>query len=379
MPPTLPSASRARTASVAPFFIFVTLDGTVAAWSPTLTPNTAAIQVGSDAGSVYTGAAIGGTSSQPRLFAADFAGNEIDVYDRDFQLVTTTGTFTDPNLPAGFAPFNVANIGGQIYVAYAMVNTSTGEAQSGAGLGYVSVFNQNGTFVRRAISGGQLDAPWAMVAAPSGFGDFGGDLLVGNFGDGTIHAYSTNNGSHQGALLDTLGNEIVLEGLWGLWFGTVSSGSAVSQQLYFAAGVDDEQGGLFGYLSEVRPAGEPFCDNRSRDLDFWGLQCGFEDFEFPGNGHGFGRGGGLKKGHFKDFPGKGKHLGHFKGPKGPNGFGRPTVPTDSLTRCSGASRRTRRRTPSGATAASPPGVTCSIRIPRTTCGCRRHRSCSRCG
>ncbi len=313
-------------------FIFVTQNGTVAAWSPSVNP-TAAIQVAARTGAVYTGAALGGTVANPRLYAANFAGGSIDVYDRDFVLVSTSGNFVDPGLPSGCAPFNISTVDNQLYVSYAQVDPSTQDEVAGAGLGYVSVFDFNGSLVRRFASQGTLNAPWAVVRAPSGFGDFGGSLLVGNFGDGRINAFNFTTGAFQATLQDTLGNPLVLEGLWGLHFALPVSGPDVGQHLYFNAGIEDETHGLFGYLSEFNVAGQPICDNDPKGVGYWRHQCGG-----PGDRDGDGdddHGDGRNKRGDKD---KGKGKGHGNGlGKGlgryDNGHGhipRPEVPSDSL-------------------------------------------------
>ena len=309
-------------------FIFVTEDGTVAAWSP-LVDATNAIQVADVDGAHYTGAAIGGTQSEPRLYAANFAARRIDVFDRNFAVVTPPGSFTDPGLPDGYAPFNVANVNGELFVAYAQVDPSTHEEMAGPGLGIVSVFDSNGVFLRRFTTGGSLNAPWAVVQAPPGFGPFGGSILVGNFGDGRIDAFDSG-GSFQGALLDTLGNPLSISGLWGLHFGLPVSGAGVAQRLYFAAGIEDESHGLFGFLSEFSGGGGgggggggEVCANDSRGVGFWRHLCG-------GPSHPGGNGGGNGHGHGDGEDGHGHGNGHDD-QSGGRGHGHdPAVSPDSL-------------------------------------------------
>ena len=283
-------------------FVFVTENGTVAAWSPLVDVNNA-IQVASVDGAGYTGAAIGGTAAEPRLFAANFAQGRIDVFDRDFHTVTTSGSFADPNLPDGYSPFNVADIDGELYVAFAQQDPTSHDEVKGAGLGIVSVFDFDGHFLRRFTTGGDLNAPWAIVRAPSGFASVGGDVLVGNFGDGRIHAFDAS-GVSRGALLDTLGNPLSIDGLWGLHFGLAVSGTDVAQRLYFAAGIQDEAHGLFGYLSAFRSGGGggggggEVCANDSRGVGFWRHLCGGPSHAGDGGdeggdgGHGHGEGNG---------------------------------------------------------------------------------------
>jgi len=263
-------------------FIFVSQGGTISAWSPAVNP-TAAIQVASNTAAGYTGAALGGTAVNPRLFVADFKGGKISVYDTSFAVVTTAGTFTDPTLPAGYFPFNVANVGGQLYVMYAQ-QESPGEEKPGAGLGVVSVFDFDGNFLHRFTTGGELNTPWAIVKAPPSFGPFGGDLLVGNFGDGRILAFD-GTGAFQAALLDTVGNPLNIERVWGLAFGRPASGAEVAGRLYFAAGIQAETHGLFGFVAPKSTTQPPppvaSCENDPRGPGFWRKVCGG-----PKNEHG---------------------------------------------------------------------------------------------
>jgi uncharacterized protein (TIGR03118 family) len=273
-------------------FIYATEHGTIDAWSPVFDP-TMALQMATVQGAEYKGLALGGMSpGAPQLYAANFTQMRIDVFDRHFVPVTLgSGAFTDPNLPAGFGPFNVANLGGQLFVAYAEVDTSSGDEVKGAGLGYVDVYDMNGTLLRRFASSGTLNAPWGLAWAPASFGGFGGSVLVGNFGDGTIHAYALGNGSLQGALADTLGHPIMIDGLWGISFGAPAAGATVAHRLYFAAGLQDEAHGLFGYLAvdtistRGGGGGPGACANNSMGIGWWRKQCGG-----PSHGHGNGRG-----------------------------------------------------------------------------------------
>jgi len=277
-------------------FIFVSTNGRITAWSSAPDPTTA-VEVARDSAAVYTGVAIGRTNDGPRLYVANFAGGSIDVYDRLFQEIDLgAGAFVDAGLPAGYAPFNVAVIDGQVYVAYAL--SSGAEEVPGPGNGYVDVYDTQGVFVRRFASGGALNAPWAIVRATSGFGDFGSQVLVGNLGDGRINAFDFGTGSLLAALQDTSGVPITLPGLWGLSFGR---GTATSR-LYFAAGIEDETHGLFGYLEMPAPPdttpvppGGP-CDNDAKNLAFWRNACGgphnghgHDDDDDDGPGHGHGR------------------------------------------------------------------------------------------
>jgi len=224
-------------------YLFATEEGTVRTWKPsdgTLAP----ISVDSSAsGSVYTGLAIVGN----RLYVADFAGGKIDVFDSNFSTVTLPGGFTDPTLPSGFAPYNVQNIGGLLYVTYAKI---TGGA---VGDGFIDVFDANGNLVRRLATGGVLANPWGLALAPVGFGSLGGDLLVGNFLDGKINAFDVTTGMLVQTLTDSTNAPIVNASLWGLTFGNGGNGGDPNT-LYFTAGLENEQHGLLGSLTNDSPA-----------------------------------------------------------------------------------------------------------------------------
>jgi len=242
------------TDSAPALFIFVSPSGAVTGWSPVVPPATSAqtaFQATDDA--IYLGVTLANNGSGNFLYLADFHNAEVDVLDADFNLVNLAGSFTDPNLPAGFAPFNVAAIGGKLYVSYAKQDADAEEEVTGPHLGVVNVFDLNGNFVERLITGGKLNAPWGMVVAPGGFGEFSHDLLVGNFGDGRINAYDPDTGDFKGTLGQSPTHPIEIEGLWGLTFGNgVSAGDA--KTLYYAAGPDDETHGLFGKIT-ANPVG----------------------------------------------------------------------------------------------------------------------------
>jgi uncharacterized protein (TIGR03118 family) len=227
-------------------FIFAGLNGTIVAWSPDVAVTEAfAVFTASD-GAAYTGLAISGS----RLYAADFAHGKVDVFNASFQLQAPSG-FTDPNLPADFVPFGIQAIGSSIYVAYAQQDASGQEEIVGAGRGVVNRFDANGGSLTRLISNGSgsvLNAPWGIVQAPSDFGAFSGDLLIGNFGDGKIHAFNPTNGSFLGTLQDANGDDIALEGLWGIAFGNGIM-SQPTNALFFAAGINNEANGLYGRIT----------------------------------------------------------------------------------------------------------------------------------
>jgi uncharacterized protein (TIGR03118 family) len=231
-------------------FIFASTTGVVSGWNPTVSAMAAQVGFQADDGATYTGMALANNGSGNFLYLADFHNRKIDVLDGGFQLVHLAGDFTDPGLPAGYGPFNVAAIGGKLYVAFARQDA---EEITGRHLGFVDVFDLNGAFEQRLVSRGRLNAPWAMVVAPSGFGEFSGDLLVGNFGDGRINAYDLATGAFRGTLSESPGHPLEIERLWGLAFGNgVTAGSATT--LYYAAGPDDETHGLFGKIT-ANPAG----------------------------------------------------------------------------------------------------------------------------
>jgi uncharacterized protein (TIGR03118 family) len=238
-------------------FIFATEDGTISGWFNGIENNEAVTTVNSP-GAIYKGLAISDSDSGPVLYAADFHGGSVDVYGGDFSRKTLEGAFADPQLPAGFAPFNVYSSSGKVYVAYARQDDDKHDDVPGDGNGFIDVFDPNGRLLQRLISGGRLNSPWGMVIAPDGFGDFGKALLVGNFGDGTINAYDPATGAYLGTLQDASGKPIVNSGLWGLQFGNGGSGGDVNA-LYFAAGISGPSGdaieshGLFGSI-QAAPA-----------------------------------------------------------------------------------------------------------------------------
>jgi uncharacterized protein (TIGR03118 family) len=229
-------------------FIFATLSGTIAARANGSTATTEATV----AAAVFTGLALGTSASGSDLYAADFvSGGGIEVFNSSFAPTTLAGSFTDPNLPAGYAPYNIQNIGGDLYVEYAEVGT--GGPDVGAGLGFVDVFDTNGNFLQRLISNGTLNAPWGVTLASASFGSFSNDLLVGNFGNGTINAFNPTTGVYVGTIDGPGGTPLVNSGLWALEFGNGNTGSSPNT-LYFTAGIDNQAEGLFG---EIQVAPEP--------------------------------------------------------------------------------------------------------------------------
>jgi uncharacterized protein (TIGR03118 family) len=233
-------------------FIFATEDGTIRGWSPGVPPPPLSTQTeapvdNSAAGAVYKGLAIGSVGSSNFLYATDFVNGHIDVFDGTFQPVVMP--FIDPGLPAGYGPFGIQNISGHLFVTYAKQSGGNDEV-AGQSLGFVDEFATDGTFITRVATRGQLNAPWGLAMAPANFGRFSGDLLVGNFGDGTINAYAPQaDGSfaHRGQLRTADHKPVTIDGLWGLGFGN-GAASGATNALYFTAGPDDESHGLFGRI-----------------------------------------------------------------------------------------------------------------------------------
>lgn len=234
-------------------FIFATQDGTIAGWNGAQ-GTTAVTKVDrSGVGAVYTGLASGSSGGSNFLYAADFNNNRIDVFNGTFGLTSLAGSFVDPGLPAGYSPFNIQNLGGQLYVEYALQDPLDHTTElHGAGLGFVSVFDTSGNFVKRLASGGLLDAPWGVALAPSNFGNFSNALLVGQFGSGNILAYNPTTNAFLGALTDAGGTPITIDGLWGLSFGNGANAGA-KNSLYYTAGPNNETDGVFGQLRFVGP------------------------------------------------------------------------------------------------------------------------------
>ena len=221
-------------------FLFDTEGGTILGWSPNVNPTKAIVGVDNSAeGAAYKGLAVDLNNSL--LFAADFTKNVVEVYDTNWNLVRQ---FTDASLPKHFAPFNVAWLNGQLYVAFAKRTPGSIDEVDKKGLGYVDVFDAQGNLQTQLIAQGLLDAPWGMVIAPSGFGKFAGALLVGNFGNGKIHAYNATNGNFVGTLKDGQGNAIAIDGLWSLFPGSDDS------SVFYSAGPDDESHGVLGKITK---------------------------------------------------------------------------------------------------------------------------------
>ena len=242
-------------------FIFVTENGTISAWNPGADPANAILMVDNSASGVqYTGLAVANSAAGPWLYAANFKAGTVDTFDANFTPTATSGGFTDPALPLGFAPFNIQKIGRKIYVTYAMQDGQGQEGVAGPGNGFVNVFDFNGNLITRLISNGKLNSPWGVALAPENFGDFSHALLVGNFGDGTINAYDSCSGEYLGTLNDADGQAISIPGLWALRFGNGHNGGDATT-LYFTAGISGsgaiEDHGLLGAIQTSDAAPPP--------------------------------------------------------------------------------------------------------------------------
>lgn len=227
------------------FFIFVSEDGVISGWNPQVAVDHAIIAL--DNGkreAIYKGAALGMVDGNTHLYVTNFHSGKVEIYDQNFAQINIATKFVDPNLPAGFAPFGIANINGSIYVTYAKQDADAEDDVAGPGLGFVDVFDTRGNFIKRLISHGALNAPWGLALAPQGFGPFGGALLVGNFGNGRINAYNPHTGAFLGQMTKTIGGPLAIDGLWGLYF--------IDQRLFFTAGIVDEEHGLFGVITAVQ-------------------------------------------------------------------------------------------------------------------------------
>jgi uncharacterized protein (TIGR03118 family) len=222
-------------------FVFATENGTITGWRGAL--GSTAETLFTVAGAIYKGLAI--STAKDTLYGANFKAGTIDV----FSSAGLTASFSDPTVPAGYAPFNVQNVNGKLYVTYAL-RGATGDDVAGAGHGYVSVFDPVAHTFSRLVSQGVLDSPWGLAFAPTTFGALSGDLLVGNFGDGTINAFNPLNGTFLATLSDGNGTPLVNDGLWGLIVGNGGSGGSLSS-LYITAGPNGETGGLFARIDAV--------------------------------------------------------------------------------------------------------------------------------
>lgn len=220
------------------FFLFDTEAGAILGWSPNVDQTNAILAIDNSAnGAVYKGLAYDPTDVL--LFAADFHNNQVQVYDRNWNLLRS---FTDAGLPQNYAPFNVAWLNDKLYVAFAEREANGNDEVDGKGLGYVDIFDTQGHLLTHLVANGKLDAPWGMTIAPPGFGKYAADLLVGNFGDGTINVYDASKGGFRGTLRTDKSKQIVIDGLWSLFPGPNVN------TLIFSSGPDGEAHGLVGQI-----------------------------------------------------------------------------------------------------------------------------------
>ena len=235
--------------SGAPAFIFAGESGTISGWSPAVAPTQTVTMVDNGAsGAVYKGLALSSFGGANLIYATDFHNNRVDVFDTNFNQVNLPGSFTDPAMPAGYAPFGIQAIAGNIYVTYARQDTAAHDDVHGTGLGMIDVFDSGGNFIKTLVAaGGALNAPWGVAMAPSNFGTFSGALLVANFGNGKINAFDPASGVMLGTLSSSDGVPIVIDGLWGLGFGN-NLKNQPSNTLFFTAGPGDEAHGAYGRI-----------------------------------------------------------------------------------------------------------------------------------
>jgi uncharacterized protein (TIGR03118 family) len=232
-------------------FIFATEDGTISGWNPTVNGGASSVLAVDNSqggtGAVYKGLAIAQTDDGTLLYAANFRNGTVDVFDQNFQQVNS---FTDPKVPAGFAPFNVQVLDDHLFVTFAKQDAAKHDDVAGAGNGFVDEFDLEGHLLHRVASGGALNSPWGLAIAPSNFGEFSNDLLVGNFGDGTINVFNPKNDHFLGKLEGANGAPITIGDLWALIPGTGNAGTDPNK-IYFTAGVQNEAHGLFGSLAAI--------------------------------------------------------------------------------------------------------------------------------
>jgi uncharacterized protein (TIGR03118 family) len=234
-------------------FIFSTEEGTILGWNPAVSPTAAVLAVdNSGLGAVYKGLAIASTAGGNFLYATDFRNARVDVFDGNFGPVNTVGAFVDPNIPSGYAPFGIQIVAGRIVVTYAKQDADGEDDVAGQGHGFVDLFDTDGTLIVRVATHGLLNSPWGIALAPSNFGAFSGDLLIGNFGDGRISAFEPQpDGTFElvGQLRTSNHKALAIDGLWALQFGKGATANGPLTTLFFTAGPDDESHGLFGTIT----------------------------------------------------------------------------------------------------------------------------------
>ncbi|HEY9246188.1 MAG TPA: TIGR03118 family protein [Candidatus Methanoperedens sp.] len=230
-------------------FIFVSEDGRITGWNPSVNPTNAVIKVDNSAGNaVYKGVAIANNGGKDYLYVANFRNGTVDVFDTTFKEVSLGDNFKDEKIPEGFAPFNVVNINGDLFVTFAKQDDQKHDDVAGPKLGFVDKFNPDGKLLMRLNHGPWMNSPWGVVLAPDNFGKLSNKLLVGNFGSGHIGIFDPENGNFNGFVEDNEGM-VTIDGLWALVFGN-NANAGPSNVLFFTAGIDKEQHGLFGTISQ---------------------------------------------------------------------------------------------------------------------------------
>ncbi len=231
-------------------FLFATEDGTISGWNPNANLTVAVLKIDRSKRAIYKGLAIAQTSNGPLLYASNFKSGRVEVYDGGFARVPVgEDAFRDPFLRHldDWAPFGIQNVGGSIIVTFAHRQVGSTDEDHGAGLGRVAIFDTRGHFLGELQHGPWMNAPWGIAMSPGDFGAFSHRILMGNFGDGTIHVFNALSGKHEGQLLDPSGNPIVIDGLWALSFGNGKNG--LLNELYFTAGPNEEANGLLGKIT----------------------------------------------------------------------------------------------------------------------------------
>jgi uncharacterized protein (TIGR03118 family) len=229
-------------------FLFAGEDGVISGWNGIGASAIVAVD-NSGVSANYKGMELANNGANHLYFANFFSGT-VDVFDKNFQPVTLSGTFSDPTIPAGYAPFNIRNIGGSLYVMYALQNSTKSDADFCTGCGLVDVFDLNGNFIKRLVSGGVLNAPWGIAQAPSNFGTFSNMVLVGNLGDGRMSAFDPSTGAFKGQIKSN-GKVVSVPGLWALTFGNGGS-AGKTNELFYTAGTISYVDGAFGKITAAQ-------------------------------------------------------------------------------------------------------------------------------
>ena len=233
-------------------FLFVTEDGTIAGWNPTVSLTSAVIVLDhSKRGAIYKGCALALTRNGPRLYVTNFATGRVEIYDSSFHRAGGEEAFEDIHLPSNYVPFGIQNVGGNIVVTFAHRTPGSEDEDHGPGLGYVGVFDVRGRLLVKLQHGPFMNAPWGIAMSPGDFGAFSHRLLIGNFGDGRINVFNSVSGRFEGTLLNADGSALSIEGLWALSFGGDTARNGLATELFFTAGPNDENDGLFGKITAV--------------------------------------------------------------------------------------------------------------------------------